>query len=339
MEGTDISSQKVLDRAAVALDVRELSIVSNWRGTFAIAVQWAVIIGAILCAVLSHHWLAYVAAILIVATRQHALGVLAHEATHYRLFSNRVVNDVASDLLAAFPLGISTRFYREHHLRHHNFVNTDRDPDRSMFIGDPDWSWPKLPFECVKLFIRDLIGLNVRVAIALMRVWSPAARLSDGLGKRSGLYPHEWLLLLAFYGIVALGLTATGCWLHFALLWIVPELTVFTAIFRVRALAEHYGLPSEHELNDSRCVKPIWWERFLFAPCNVNYHLEHHLFPSVPFYNLPRLHARLMREQSFADNSHRTDSYTGLIKGVLAELLKTSGEIKGDPGEWHLLKP
>ena len=30
-----------------------------------------------------------------------------------------------------------------------------------------------------------------------------------------------------------------------------------------------------------------------FFMCNLNYHLEHHLFPGVPCYNLPKVHALL----------------------------------------------
>ncbi|MEY2741454.1 MAG: hypothetical protein RL283_1556, partial [Actinomycetota bacterium] len=33
-----------------------------------------------------------------------------------------------------------------------------------------------------------------------------------------------------------------------------------------------------------------------WAYMNMNYHLEHHMFPSVPFHALPRLHA-LVRDQ------------------------------------------
>ena len=33
-----------------------------------------------------------------------------------------------------------------------------------------------------------------------------------------------------------------------------------------------------------------------FFMCNENYHLEHHLYPGVPWYNLPRLHAEMKRQ-------------------------------------------
>src|SRR5205807_8635083 len=38
------------------------------------------------------------------------------------------------------------------------------------------------------------------------------------------------------------------------------------------------------------------WLRWLIFPHNVNYHVEHHLYASVPQYNLPRVHAEMKRQ-------------------------------------------
>jgi fatty acid desaturase len=73
-------------------------------------------------------------------------------------------------------------------------------------------------------------------------------------------------------------------------------------------------------------VTPTWWERLIFCPGNVNYHLAHHLFPSVPFFNLPRLHRRLMQEEVFRERAHITVGYTSMLCGVLAEV--TAGRRK-----------
>jgi len=35
-------------------------------------------------------------------------------------------------------------------------------------------------------------------------------------------------------------------------------------------------------------------EKWLIYGINFNYHLEHHLWPHVPFFNLPKLHAHLV---------------------------------------------
>jgi fatty acid desaturase len=36
---------------------------------------------------------------------------------------------------------------------------------------------------------------------------------------------------------------------------------------------------------------------------NLNYHIEHHLFPGVPWYNLPKVHALLLEDYKAAGSS------------------------------------
>jgi fatty acid desaturase len=97
-------------------------------------------------------------------------------------------------------------------------------------------------------------------------------------------------------------------------------MTVLMVLLRLRGLAEHHGVANEHTLDNARSVAPSWIERAVIAPCNVSYHLEHHLFPSVPFYNLGRLHALLMQQPDFVAGAHRTAGYVGIRGGVVTEL-------------------
>ena len=58
------------------------------------------------------------------------------------------------------------------------------------------------------------------------------------------------------------------------------------------------------------------------AALNINYHIEHHMFPSVPGRNLGRLHNLLMQDREFRERAHVTHSYFGLKQGVIAELIE-----------------
>src|SRR5258707_228012 len=100
-------------------DVRVFSHVTNWRAAAAIFRQWGFIAVTIAAAVYCHHWAVYALAMVVIASRQHTLVVIMHDATHYRLFTNRTANDLVSDLFCAFPVGISTLGYRLEHLPHH----------------------------------------------------------------------------------------------------------------------------------------------------------------------------------------------------------------------------
>ena len=310
----------IFDRAQFAEDLKRLSKVDGLRSVVTIATEYLIFAVAIFAAVWSNHWAVYIAAIGLIASRQHALGVLFHEAAHYRLFKSRKLNDWVSDFFLAFPMGISTALYRKYHGEHHRFVNDENDdPDRVAVHEDEDWKWPKSKWAGMLLFVRDLTGLSVFGLNKLVWArWSPWPHLIPGLMKNAKHQPKrsEMFRFVLWVAIVASILFWTNAWFYLFMLWIVPSATVLVAIFRLRALAEHYGIEETHELNHSRTVLTSWWERILIAPHNVNYHLEHHLFPSVPFFRLGQLHERLMQDDVFAREAHVTHGYMNMMREV-----------------------
>ncbi|WP_419192733.1 fatty acid desaturase family protein [Kolteria novifilia] len=80
------------------------------------------------------HWLwdvpVVLLAIVAIGGVQHRFAGLGHEASHYVLFRNRWLNELASDFLCMFPILATTHQYRLVHLAHHQFTNDwERDPD------------------------------------------------------------------------------------------------------------------------------------------------------------------------------------------------------------------
>jgi len=51
------------------------------------------------------------------------------------------------------------------------------------------------------------------------------------------------------------------------------------------------------------------------APLHVNYHLEHHLLPTVPWYRLPAL-GRLLAMRDAIPATSRESSYLGVLRAV-----------------------
>ena len=86
-----------------------------------------------------------------------------------------------------------------------------------------------------------------------------------------------------------------GFLVEYLVLWVLPLVTVVQAILRLRAIAEH-GATSDFSspLTAARTnVAPMWLEWLIF-PHHVNYHIEHHLYASVPHYNLRQLHREMV---------------------------------------------
>jgi fatty acid desaturase len=250
---------------------------------------WGVIIAVIALAVHIDHILMSVLAIAIVATRFNILGLLVHEQVHFLGLRGRY-GDWIANVLVAYPLlGITVEDYAGVHLAHHKYFFTEKDPDFLRKSGD-EWNFPMSRVQLAKLFLSDLLGLTF---IKLL------------MGKRLGeahafKRPHptpKWVRP-AYYLVVAALLTYTGMWSVFLMYWALPLLTVFPAIVRVGAIAEHiYDLPSASVVDASPLMLQTWWEKLLLPNLNFTLHPYHHYYPGVAHCNLPKVHEIFRREK------------------------------------------
>jgi len=158
--------------------------------------------------------------------------------------------------------------------------------------------------------IGDLFGLGSYATVRYVLVLQK--RLLEH-GASLWLIALQPILTIAIITAVAV----TGTWLPFALYWVVPIATWLTLILRLRSIAEHYALPHDRVLNCTRTVLPTFLEKLFVAPKGIALHLEHHQYPSVPFFRLPALHAALMEQADFREQSHLTDGYTGVLRECL----------------------
>lgn len=293
--------------------LRTLSRVSLWRAAPHVLLEWLSIAAAIWAAESLDHWYGYVAAVIWIGARQHALAILMHEGTHYRIAANRRLNDFVSELFLAAPIFVSLRDYRDNHFAHHRHVNSDSDPDW-LIKQNADWVFPKNRRALLVLLLQDLFALRSKEH--LTGVVLPL-NLPPKSWREFWRY-HFWRLL--FYAAALSAIVLSGLLPQFLLYWILPYFTWLKVVFRVRSIAEHFAIENESVYSLTRTTYPRWWERLLLAPKNVNYHLDHHLYPSVPFYNLPKLHQALLAQPQFRQRAHLTQGYVG----VLAEATRKS---------------
>lgn len=310
-------------RAPHMAEVRRLSQIRPLRSIALIALQWGVIVAAMTAAVWFPYWWVYLIAGVAIASRQQAMGVLVHEGAHWLLFRRRWLNDLASDLFLAFPVNMSTTLYRSTHFQHHRYVNTDEDCDLAAQRDEHEWFvWPKSRVGFWWTMLRSITGMNAAGAWPLVKQWAPWMHLYDPI---TPVFP---LRARVVYVVNSAAVWAAMLW-GFAtyphnttvilLLYVVPTFTVLNFVNRLRATSEHVGLVGEaDELGATRTILPRWWERLLISPVGVNYHLEHHLFPSVPGPNLKELHQTLMQDPQYAHRAHVTRGYTGVLRELMA---------------------
>ncbi len=314
-----------LNLAALAPQIRELTRLNVWRGLVAVGLDWAIIICCFWLALRFQHWGVWIAAAFVIGTRQHALLVLMHDATHYRLLRHRRWNDRLSNWLLAYPVLLTTANYRRHHLAHHRYLNTDDDPDWTRKKGSQDWVFPKTRRELIGVLMRDLLAINMLTTLRLVVSISGRKGGAGQAGTRADRRPAGSRYgVLLYYALCFAAVTYSGMWVPVLLLWFVPALTILPTILRLRIIAEHFGVPGVNQLNMSRNTRYSLIERLLFAPHNVGYHLDHHLHTAIPFYNLPRFHRLLTTIPGYRNHSKQSDTFWGLSPATVIKDITTN---------------
>ncbi len=284
-------------------EIRALTRRSDLAGFWAIGSTWAIVFGTFAALAAWPHPVTFVAAVVVLGGRQLALAILMHEGAHRTLFARNVLNDVLTDWLCARPVGNDVARYKRHHLRHHTYTGTERDPDLSLALPGP-----MTRGSLTRKFARDLLGLTGLkrvVGQVLMDMEVLEYTVTPDVKRRPGrrtpwdraraLLRNGSGFLMTNLALVAV-LWAFGCgWVYSA--WMVAYFTTFSLFIRIRSLAEHACTERTADpFRNTRTARAGWFARLTVAPVRVNYHLEHHLLVAVPYFQLPKLH-RLLRER------------------------------------------
>lgn len=301
-----------------------------WRVWVDVIQVWTVIGLAMWFGIHYSTWWSYLIAVFLIGSRQHALGTLVHDGTHFTLAKNRTANDFICDIFCAFPIFISTRGFRIFHITHHRYTRTDQDPEVHAKFAHNDYLWPKTNGQAFWTLFRDLVGINFLSAIGNIFIWSDIpslmakpkehwikqkvvpgiAEFLDRSHPKFRLKTSIKLRIIVFYALLFGAVTYFGQWKNFFFYWIVPMWTVLAFIIRLRGMSEHNGLNLETDIESSRTTlwpNPVF--AYFITPFYVNYHLEHHLFPQVPYFHLKALHVELMKRPVYKEKAPISRNY------------------------------
>jgi fatty acid desaturase len=266
------------------------------RSTLAVLQTFAALALVIGVAVAYWSWWAAAIAVVLIAPLQHALFVLAHDAAHYRLYQTRWLNDAVGRLCGTIA-GVSMCTYRVIHRLHHNHLYGPQDPDIALHGG-----YPRGKAYLAKKLAKDVAGLTAFKTYAYffglpsMNVETGRAErpLDDTSARLRATALRDRWTVLGFHAAAPVVAFAAGWGWQYLVLWVLPAVTLLQAILRLRAICEH-GAVNDYSspLTAARTNFAPAWQRYVLFPHHVNYHVEHHLYPAVPHYNLPALHAVL----------------------------------------------
>ena len=218
-------------------------------------------------------------------------------------FASRYAN-LAVGWIAGVLSFYNATFYWHFHSWHHRYT---QDPAR-----DPELIYPKARNRGEYLREISAVMFWLRRAVDYPALACGRSRglrfIPDSARRKIALSMTAQLLLyLAAAASIALGYTAA---LYF---WFLPALLA-QPFLRVLLIAEHTGCSLDaNGLTNTRTTLAGWPIRLLMW--NMPFHAEHHLYPSVPFHQLPTLHARIA-----ARLAHIAPSYPAANAAILRSL-------------------
>ena len=285
----------------------ELNTKSNWRGSLEVGKDWGLILLAFAISLVWPHPVTFVLSLLLLAAAQAGFAILQHEAAHRSLFASAKLNDFMGEYLCAQPILQSMPGYRAYHMTHHRLAGTKDDPDLIMTE-----QYPVNPSSLKRKLLRDASGLTGLKSV--IGLWGMAfgywqyeltGRVKRVMPAPQGITGYlaafvrnnGHIGLLWQVGMIGLLSALGNGWLY--LLWLAAFIFILPICMRIRQIADHAVVADAFDTNPLRHARTSnarWYEKLWLAPHYEHYHLEHHFMPTAPCWQLPKLHAILVKE-------------------------------------------
>jgi len=258
----------------------DLRHIDNFRNALTVVMLYAQNVSLLTVALWWHHPVGYVTAFLFMGRAHAQCTSLMHEAAHRLLFTNKRLNDVVGSWFLGYVSFTSTAAYRRVHMAHHRQEFGPDEPDIPLYAN-----YPVTAASLRRKLWRDASG---QTAVKLFRqqfaaLRSPTARVRNTQLKIIGVH----ITLIAIASIVS----SPFVWVAF---WLLPYMTVWRVINRLRSIAEHGGMQagtdrrvSTHSVRQGRLA------RFFLVPYSIGFHLAHHVDAGIPYRSLPTYHRHL----------------------------------------------
>ena len=229
--------------------------------------------------------------------------ILLHEVVHHTVFSRRRPRaERVLGFLYAIPSGISPSQFTRWHLDHHAELGSEEDdPKRHHLSPKVNKRWYKLLYCTPALF-----PIYFRAARRESSTYAAPLQQSIAMERKLSLAAHLTAVALLWYFFGFYTALRTS---------IIPVFFVFPVAFTLNRLGQHYDIDPTDPAKWGTLMRGNWfWD---FAYLNSNYHLEHHYFPGVPFYNLPAVQRALI--PFYERKQMRWRTYGQLVYGWLVE--------------------
>lgn len=255
-----------------------------------------------------------------------------HECGHGTAFKTRWLNDIIY-YVASFMIMREPIIWRWSHTRHHtNTIIVGRDPE-IVATRPPNLFQIFLYFFGVTTIPKALLKFAIHATGRLTD--EEKTFVPETEWRKVYITARIWLAIHALPFALALYF---GSWLPLMYVGVLPSM--YGAWLGVYfGLTQHAGMAEDvldHRLN-SRTVymNPV----FRFVYWNMNYHVEHHIFPMVPYHALPKLHAIMLPDLPRPCAS-TIEAYGEIIPALFHQLKDPNWTIKHElPGSARPYQP
>ena len=234
---------------------------------------------------LTDGWIGHLLAVLILGNQMHSFTILQHDCGHQNAFRSRLWNLWVGRFFAWFIVFPYSSFTECHKFHHRYLGDADKDPDEWNYASGVKW-----------MFLRIAVFVPRFTYFSLVRY---------GKDVRN-LVLRELVFNLLSMAALCTWFVSQGMLYEFVLIFVLPVLVLAAVINPISRGYEHFPmatLDSEDEQRldlaqntitiPSRVLSLIW--------ANINYHVEHHVYPGVPFFNLHKVHALLDNKEFLRD--------------------------------------
>jgi fatty acid desaturase/ferredoxin-NADP reductase len=216
---------------------------------------------------------------------------VVHDASHYSISSVRWVNGLMGRLAWLF-VGPVVAFpsFGYIHIQHHRHSNDD-DQDPDTFASHGKWWQLPLRWSLVEYFY--------------LRYYLPRAR------SRPVLEVGETMVMMALSLTGLVVAIVTGNFWILLVVFLIPQRIGLTILAWWFDWLPHHGLEDTQRTNRYRATRNRVGAEWLFTPVllSQNYHLVHHLHPSVPFYRYLRTWKR--NEEAYLERNAAINTVFG----------------------------
>jgi len=310
--------------------LRECTRLSRWKSLSLCVLIHAAVVGLAWLGGRGSGWRLAVPAMIVIAGLQNHLLILQHEGAHLLLHPNRTLNDLIADVFCAVPFLTLLKNYRLLHLTHHRYSGSpERDPEVRLYANESFFYARRRGGALVKMVVLDLVGVNyLRFARDNLRFINESRRA----GRLARTTARDLAMNLLVWG-GAIGLSILfHFWKELLVFWVLTQATLLFFLLKLHGYGEHTGAtgPTEFERTWVHAFGPI--TDFFIYPINSGYHLEHHLFPQVPWFHMRKFRRALLADPEYAARAERV-TVTGYFLGartILRTMLLGQGQYRVD---------